>query len=356
MNINNPTVTRGRVAVETAMTVKLGIDLHAADVVVGRQNDGALPRPSRRMRAEELVELCRELVAAGLRVYSCYEAGPCGYWLHRKLVELGVTNYVVVPRNLDSKGQRVKTDKRDARELTLALDRYVQGNTEAFTVIRVPSAEEEQRRSLGRQRGALLRERMRCVVRGHGLMLAQGLQAEALWWRPRQWNEVAAGLPGWLRVQVQDWQQQALRFDGLVERCSEAVLANAGEQILPKGVGELTTALLGMEVVDWHRFNNRRQVGSYTGLIPSEHSSGGRRRQGAITKHGNPRIRHLLLEAVWRLAHWQPAAEAVARGAGCACAQTGRGGCGPSPGDRFMAYPHRPGPARTARLDRALSA
>jgi transposase len=70
--------------------------------------------------------------------------------------------------------------------------------------------------------------------------------------------------------------------------------------------GQLTTALIAAEILDWRRFENRRQVGSYTGLCPSENSSGGRRRQGGVTKHGNPRVRHALVEAVWRLQQWQP--------------------------------------------------
>jgi transposase len=72
-------------------------------------------------------------------------------------------------------------------------------------------------------------------------------------------------------------------------------------------LGALTAALLGSEILDWRRFKNRRQVASYTGLCPSEASSGEKRKQGSISKHGNPHIRHQLVEAVWRLEAWQPA-------------------------------------------------
>jgi transposase len=91
-----------------------------------------------------------------------------------------------------------------------------------------------------------------------------------------------------------------------VNRWTHKVVAQAPDQPIPKGVGALTHALLAGEVLDWHRFGNRRQVASYTGLCPSEHSSGERPRQGSITKHGNPRVRHQLVEAVWRLLRWQP--------------------------------------------------
>src|SRR5690606_2532313 len=67
-----------------------------------------------------------------------------------------------------------------------------------------------------------------------------------------------------------------------------------------------TAAVLAGEILDWHRFDNRRQVASYTGLCPSEQSSGQSRRQGGISKHGNPRVRHALVEACWRLLLWQP--------------------------------------------------
>ena len=141
MNTNLDRVEVERVAVETAMTVKLGIDLHAADAVVCVQEGGKLPKPARRLEVSAVVEQVRALRAEGREVYSCYEAGPCGYGLHRRLEALGAHNLVVVPRRWDPQGQRVKTDKRDARQLCDALDRYVQGNSTAFSVVRVPSVE-----------------------------------------------------------------------------------------------------------------------------------------------------------------------------------------------------------------------
>ena len=75
----------------------------------------------------------------------------------------------------------------------------------------------------------------------------------------------------------------------------------------------LRIAVLEREVADWGRFQNRRQVASYTGLCPSEHSSGGSRLQGSITRHGNPRLRHVLIEAAWRLVRYQPTYHTVAK-------------------------------------------
>jgi transposase len=78
---------------------------------------------------------------------------------------------------LDGLHRPVKTDKRDARELRNRLERYSQGNTDAFSIVRVPTPEQERERALKQQRRAILKERQRCVVRGHGLMLAQGIHA-----------------------------------------------------------------------------------------------------------------------------------------------------------------------------------
>lgn len=288
------------------VTVKFGLDVHAKQITVCRQIEGRLPQPAQAQSWARCLEWIGEHVHSGATVHTCYEAGPCGYGLHRQLTALGVKNLVVAPQLWDERHRRVKTDRRDARALCQRLERYLAGNTEVFSLVRVPTPEQEQRRALGRQRGAVLKERQRCVVRGHSLMLAQGVQATADWWEPDHWPEWAAELPEWLRSQVHYWQGHALRLDQEVTRLTEALEALAGSTPRPKGLGALTTVLLETEILDWRRFKNRRQVGSYTGLCPSEHSTGGQRRQGAVTKCGNPRVRHQLIEAAWRLAQWQP--------------------------------------------------
>lgn len=296
-----------RASVETGVTIKLGLDVHAGQITVCRQNGGLVPKPAQKKSWPEFLRWVEALAAGPAPVVSCYEAGPCGYGLHRQLTAWGITNHVVVPQRWDEQGRRVKTDARDARELCDRLDRYVRGNPEAFSVVRVPTPEQEQRRALGRQRGTLVKERQRCMVRGHGLMLGQGIHAPTGWWEPKTWARFQSELPEWLRTQVQTWQAQAVALDEQVTRWSLRVEQQAADQLIPKGVGELTAALLAGEILDWHRFQNRRQVASYTGLCPSEHSSGLKRRQGGVSKHGNPRVRHQLVEACWRLLLWQPA-------------------------------------------------
>lgn len=292
-------------AKEETTNIKLGLDVHAAQITVCRQIEGLGPQPAQKMSWEKALKWIREQSEAGAKVYSCYEAGPCGYGLHRSLEAMGVSNLVVAPQRWDDAGKRVKTDKRDARELVDRLDRYLRGNRNVFSVVKVPTPEQEQRRCVVRQRGSVVKERNRCVVRGHGMMLAQGVQAPSGWWKPACWERFARQLEPWLREQVALWQQKAVSFEKEVLALDKKVSAQSAGKLLPKGLGSLTAALLGAEILDWTRFKNRRQVASYTGLCPSEHSTGERRRQGSITKHGNPRIRHHLVEAVWRLEIWQ---------------------------------------------------
>jgi transposase len=303
---NEIEVKRERAAVETAVTMKLAMDVHAGQITSCRQVDGRLPQPPQRLSWGRTVELVQWHLARGEKVFTCYEAGPCGYGLHRQLVALGATNYVVAPQCWDERRRRVKTDRRDARELCQRLDRYVRGNTDAFTVVRVPTVEEESRRALCRHRGALLKERQRCELRGHGLMLSQGVAAPRQWWQEAQWPEVAPQLPPWLRPEVERWRAHALRLQAEVDEVTPQIEALSGGHCAPKGLGALTHALLLSEIFDWSRFHNRRQPGSFTGLCPSEDSSDRRRRQGSVTKHGNPRVRHLLVEAIWRLLALQP--------------------------------------------------
>ena len=299
----NPGAVAGAVA---PVAVKLGLDVHAAQITGCRQLDGSLPQPAHRHSQAEVLALVQAHLTEGTQVFTCYEAGPCGYGLHRALTALGATNHVVAPQRWDLSGRGVKTDQRDARELCLRLDQYVRGNTAAFSVVRVPTPAQEQRRALCRQRGTLLKERQRCELRGHGLTLAQGVRAPAGWWGPGEWSEFALALPEWLRPHLQRWQRQAVALQQEIDEITPRIEALSAGLHVPKGLGALTAACLDSEILDWARFTNRRQPGSYTGLCPREDSSGERRRQGSVSKHGNPRVRHLLVEAAWRMLAWQP--------------------------------------------------
>lgn len=306
MQTNTSKLELGRAAVNAAVTIKFGLDWHATQVTVCRQIDGRLPQPSQKQMEEQLLAMVADHIARGHRVFTCYEAGPCGYQLHRKLTALGAVNFVVAPRRWDERGQRVKTDKRDARELCQRLDRYLGGNTDAFTIVYVPTPQQEQIRALCRQRATVMKERQRCELRGYGLMLGQGIQAPSGWWQLAEWTVLAPQLPPWLREHVERWQRQALRLEAELADLTPRLEALSAGKTAPKGLGALTSAILHSEIMDWSRFQNRRQPGSYSGLCPSEDSSNKRRRQGSVNKHGNAHVRHLLVEAIWRMVEWQP--------------------------------------------------
>lgn len=292
-------------AITRVQVIKLGLDVHADSYVVVRIVDGQAPQPGQRLRPEAFEEFVKKQQSQADKVYACYEAGPFGYSLQRQLANLGVVCYVVRPRNWDEYGSRVKTDKRDAHELALCLDRYVSGNTKAFTVVRVPTPQEEQRRSQGRLRQSLLNHKQRLAAQGRGDALYYGHRLRGSWWKKAAWQGLEKALPTHLVDLLSSLKGLIEATEKELSRLTSQLQASAPAQ-LPTGVGRLTAQILEREVCDWARFKNRRQVASYTGLCPREDSSGPRRFQGSINKHGNRRLRPLLVECLWRLCRSQP--------------------------------------------------
>lgn len=307
MESNNTKDNAKRAAVDTAVMIKVGLDVHARKVAVCVQVDGQTPKPAQLVVTEQVVGWLKRLQGehAGARVVSCYEAGPLGYHLHRALVAAGIENLVVVPQRLDVDGRAQKTDRLDARALAERLDRYQRGNQQALAVVRVPTEQQEQDRAVIRQREQLVRTRRQHEARGRSLLLTQGIQVSGPWWRPARWAELAEQLPAWLRTRVQIWQTLAVQTEALIGQLQQAIEA-AAPKPLPRGVGALTWMTLSREVLDWSRFSNRRQVASYTGLCPGIRQSGARTRHGSINRHGNPAVRRALIELTWRMLLWQP--------------------------------------------------
>jgi transposase len=263
--------------------IKLGFDLHARQVTECRQLDGSTPKPAQKWDPWKLLDQVEEWVKAGIKVYSCYEAGACGYWYHRELVERGAINFVVAPRPLENqRSKQQKTDRLDARALLNNLESYLRGNREAMSVIAVPSAVQEQQRSVVRYREQLMRNRRRAEARGRALALTQGILAPTGWWRPGAWQEFKPQLSEWMVSQLEHWQEEALGIDAQerqVRRQLEKMLAIE----LPIGVGALSWITLELELRGWERFKNRRQIASCTGLCPGIHNSNGRGRKAALT-------------------------------------------------------------------------
>jgi transposase len=283
-------------------------------------------RPGREVPAVERIpndeESVRRLIGKlGSRrsLSVCYEAGPSGYELHRLITSMGVACEVIAP-SLVPKGasDRVKTDRRDAVRLALAL------RAGMLTPVRVPSPAEEAVRDMVRARGDLLDDRKRMQQRLSALLLRHG----RAWGGGSKWT-----LAHRLWVDQQRFEEPALQealdaYRGALEareaelRAAESRLsAWAGRDPLApavsrlgsyRGIAELTALTLAAEVVDWHRFPSARAFMGFTGLIPSEYSSGTRTRRGSITKAGPEGVRTALVESAWAY-RYRPAIGAALR-------------------------------------------
>jgi len=287
-----------------AEVIKLGIDIHQRQYVVVQQVEGEAPKAPQKFTPEAFLRQAAKLKQRANRVVSCYEAGCFGYVLHRQLESMGLENHVVRPRNWDEYGSKVKTDGRDARELCSCLDRWLAGNEHVLSIVRVPSEKQERSRSLSRQRDTLLKEQKRLQNVGVSSGRYYGYDLPANWWKPFPFRRLEEQLPEWFLDLLKPFR------DILVVIGSQLKSATAREECkanrkLPVGLGALTASVLDEEFRDYTRFSNRREVASFTGLCPSEQSSGGTRRQGSINKHGNPRIRSKLVEFGWRLLQFQ---------------------------------------------------
>ena len=288
-----------------AKCIKLGIDVHADSYRVVRQLDNATPQPAQKFSPQGFLVWASKQLDLAEEVHSCYEAGPFGYGLHRALMALGIHNVVVRPQNWDELGKGVKTDKTDALALVQRLDRYVQGNRHALAVITVPTPEQELARSQSRQREQLLAHRQRLEAQGRSLLLYHGVRVHGRWWHEEQWSLLAERLPAGLVELLTVLRDLLLLVQVQLAAATTRLEATATPQ--PCGVGALTSQVLEREILDWHRFKNRRQVAILTGMCPRVYASGASLRSGAITKHGNRRIRTALIELAWRCLRFQGA-------------------------------------------------
>jgi len=302
--LNNSEVRAEQAANKKHQTIKLGLDVHADTIVVVRILDHSAPQPAQRFTWGKFREWIKTQITLAHAVHSCYEAGPFGYGLHRELVALGVKNVIVQPVCLDERHTGVNHDSSDAKELAQRLDRYVAGNAHALATVRVPTPEQEQKRIESRQREQLRREVQRVAAQGRGLLLSQGHREKKGWWEGRRWEDLQGRIPLWLVARLEVFRRILTNLTTELDAATTALEA-AAPALRPKGLGGLTYEVVEREVGQWDRFDNRRQVGSYTGLCGGVSASGNSRHLLPITKHGNVRLRTALIELAWRLVMWQ---------------------------------------------------
>jgi transposase len=276
-----------------------------------------LPSPNRTVkslgtipnREESVRRLIRKLGPAE-QLHACYEAGPTGYVVYWLLTALGVPCDVVAPTLIPVKsGDRVKTDRRDAEKLARCL------RAGDLTPVWVPDAAHEALRDLVRAREAAKRDLHRARQRLGKFLLRHGIRRpdtiKTTWSKPHlEWikMKVHFDLPA-LEVTLTDYfhevEHLALRLARLDAAIGEVVAAaparmRAVIQALQalRGVAEIGAVTIAAEVGELSRFSGARQLMGYSGLVPSEHSSGGRRIQSHITT-GNAHLRRVMVEAAW---------------------------------------------------------
>ncbi len=291
---------------KSAKRLKLGLDVDLRSIAVAIQCERSAIGPARKFSREQLIGWVKRQIASGYRVYTVSECCGFGYTLHEQLTQAGAHSLITTPMRLNLERRR-KNDRMDARELCVRLSRYLDGHTDELRTIRVPSRAERERRELGRQREFWKKQLRRLENHGRALRIEHEHETlEAGWAGPRKWKRLAPQCSEFVRRQLSQVVEQIRAAKGHLEGLSRQIEALVAEEKIPTGLGALTVSLIDGEVCDWRRFAQRKAVGSYTGCCPSEHSSGGVQRFGAIDRHGNKHVRTLLVEAVWRLLRWQP--------------------------------------------------
>jgi len=266
-------------------------------------------------------------VPEGARVVSCYEAGRDGFWLHRCLLSRGVSNLVVDSSSIEvnRRSRRAKTDRLDAQKLLTMLIRHDLGEEDrVWSVVHVPSVEQEADRQLPRDWDVLKKERTLHRNRIQSLLACQGLtlklgsdfaeRLESLVLRD------GSALPSPLRERLKrEWERLELvesQIRELTRQKEEAVAAASSpslQQIAQlatlKGIGLTSAWVFVSEFFGWRKFRNRREVGALAGLAPMPYQSGSSDREQGISKAGNSRLRTMAIEIAWSWLRWQPQSE-----------------------------------------------
>ena len=254
------------------------------------------------------------------RVVVCYEAGPFGFTLARWLISEGIECLVMAPVHLDERHRRIDNDKLDSVQIGSRLDRYLAGNTRALSCCHIPTREEELKRTQTRTRQQLIDHRKAIQAQGRSLLWCHGFLGEEprCWWKPRYWEAYQTELPSELKETLGNFRALLDLLEKQIAELEKQLAKQAQKEIpelmgacLPVGVGSLSMLILTREIMDWARFQNRRQIGCWTGLIPSEASTGQSRRQGSVTKVGNRCARMIAVEMAWRMVRYQPDCRAV---------------------------------------------
>ena len=297
---------------ENDSTLYVGLDVHKDSITVAYaigMGDVELLGKTGTTQIE-VDRLCKRLQAKSMRIHVVYEAGPCGYGLYRRLVEKGFDCMVCAPSLIPRKpGDRVKTDRRDAIKLVRSL------RAGDLSAVHVPTVEDEAFRDLARAWSSAREDLKQARCRLKSFLLSHGVHYLGRPdWGPthRRWLSTFSFDSGWQQLAFNEHRrtiedrlaqcerlEMALREAVVSWRFYPAVLALQAM----RGIQFTSAVGLTSELGDLTRFEHPRQLMVWLGVTPSEHSSGGKRRQGSITKTGNSYARKLLVESAWSYRH-----------------------------------------------------
>jgi transposase len=296
-----------------------GSDKLSKYVVAGGDGDALLDLVAR-LRAE-----AERRAGQPVHVLVIQEAGLDGFWIHRLLERNGIESQVVDPASIavNRRHRRAKTDAIDGEMLLRTLMAWTRGERRVCSMVKPPSPEEEDRRRLTRERGTLLKERTQHTNRIKGLLAGQGITD----YDPLRQDRLARlealktgdgrPLPERLKAEI---RREIERIDLVcaqivaVERERDALIKmkpEVGRQtpaaalVQLKGIGGELGSLLWLEAL-FRGFDNRRQIAAYAGLAPSPWQSGRTDHEQGISKSGNRRLRHALVELAWLWLRHQP--------------------------------------------------
>jgi transposase len=252
----------------------------------------------------------RRLISRGRRLHVVYEAGPCGFVIWRHLRAQGIHCEVVAPSSIPKRsGDRIKTDRRDA----MLLARLARSGD--LVAVRVPDTADEAVRDLVRAREDAVRECRNARHRLKALLLRSGIRyaGKSAWTAAHlRWLATLKMAHAAQQVGFQEYLHAITESTARIARLEQALRdALADWSLRPlvqalqalRGVQLIAAMTLVAELQDFLRFDSPRKLMAYVGLVPGEHSSGAKRRQGSITKAGNSTARRMLVEVAWHYQH-----------------------------------------------------
>lgn len=293
-------------------TIILAFDQHAATTVAAVLLPGQRTSALHTLTSDSatIVRFVERIRRQG-PVQCCYEAGPCGFELQRALSAHSIPCDVIAPALIPRRpGDRVKTDRRDAGQLAIL---YRAG---ALTAIHIPTDQEEAARDLLRCREDIHADLLRARHRLSKFLLRHGRRftgtktpwsrSHRAWLRQQTWPIAALTQTHHAYLRAVDEGEARLR-DVETELRTLLDVTPLRDRIQRlrcfRGIDDLTALTIAAELGDARRFGTAPSVMAYVGLVPSEHSSGPKRAQGAITKTGNAHLRRVLVESAWHYRH-----------------------------------------------------